>query len=90
MQQVDDMINQIVFAFNPTQILEVIMAYKKVLLLLVFAFIIHWLPANFKNKYRVTFANLPSWAIALVVLLVVFFIYQFQTFDLQPFIYFAF
>ncbi len=90
MRHVDEMIHQIVHAIRPEQIVQVFIAYKKVLILLVFAFIIHWLPANFKQKYRTCFSNLPSWAIALAVLVVVFFIYQFQTFDLQPFIYFAF
>jgi len=90
MRQVDEMIHQIVHAFQPEQVLAVFVTYKKVLLLLIFAFVIHWLPTKFKNKYRTTFANLPSWLIAVAVLVVVFFIYQFQTFDLQPFIYFAF
>ncbi|MDF1550742.1 MAG: MBOAT family protein [Bacteroidales bacterium] len=90
MQQVNEMIHQITYAFEPGQIIEVFSAYKKVLLLLIFAFIVHWLPSNFKAWYRTRFANLPSWAIAVVVLVAVFFIYQFQTFKLQPFIYFAF
>ncbi len=90
MRRVDEMLQQIVYAFHPEQILTVLAAYKKVLLLLVFAFVVHWLPATFKAKYRAYFSKLPSWAIAMVVLLVVFFIYQFQTFDLQPFIYYAF
>ncbi|NJO91501.1 MAG: MBOAT family protein [Chloroflexia bacterium] len=90
MRHVDEMIHQIVHAIHPDQILQVFVAYKKVLFLLVFAFIVHWLPSGFKEKYRTFFSNLPSWAIALAVLIVVFFIYQFQTFDLQPFIYFAF
>ncbi len=90
MQQVNEMIHQIVFAFNPAQLFDVLSAYKKILILLAFAFTIHWLPDTFKQKYRTTFANLPLWAIAMITIFAVFFIYQFQTFDLQPFIYFAF
>ena len=90
MRQVDEMIHQIVHAFQLDQVVTIFVAYKKVLFLLLFAFVVHWLPAKFKEKYRLTFANLPSWVIAFAVLVVVFFIYQFQTFDLQPFIYFAF
>jgi len=90
MDQVNEMIHQIVYAFNISQFVDIVVAYKKILILLVFAFTIHWLPTTFKQKYRNTFANLPLWAIALITMFVIFFIYQFQTFDLQPFIYFAF
>ncbi len=90
MQQVDGMINQILHAFDFSQIYDVLVLYKSVVILLVFAFVVHWLPAKFKEKYRNAFANLPVWVIALIVVAVVVFIYQFQTFDLQPFIYFAF
>lgn len=90
MQQVEAMIHQIVNALNISQIAEVFTLHKTVILLLCFAFIVHWLPAKFKEKYKMAFANLPVWAIAIIVIFVVVFIYQFQTFDLQPFIYFAF
>ncbi len=90
MQQVDEMIHQIVFAFDPAQLFTILAAYKKIVLLLVIAFTVHWLPTSFKQKYREAFANLPLWAIAIITFFAIFFIYQFQTFDLQPFIYFAF
>jgi alginate O-acetyltransferase complex protein AlgI len=90
MQKVDAMIGQIMNAFDFNQIAEIGLAYKNILLLLGFAFIVHWLPESFKKKYREFFANLPLWIMGLVVILVVIFIYQFQTFELQPFIYFAF
>lgn len=90
MKQVDDMIYQIVNAFHIDQIMEVMAAYKNVLVLLLIAFIVHWLPAKFKGWYRAKFANMPGWVLALAVLFVIIFVYQFQTFDLQPFIYFAF
>ena len=51
---------------------------------------IHWLPARFKRRYRLWFATMPLWLMALVVVVVVFVLYQFVTADLQPFIYFQF
>ncbi len=90
MQQVDGMITQIVNAFHFNQIYDVLVLHKSVVMLLVFAFTVHWLPSKFKDWYKNAFANLPLWAIVIIVILVVIFIYQFQTFDLQPFIYFAF
>ncbi len=89
-QQVNEMIHQIVYAFRIDQIYDVLIAYKKIVILLVLAFTIHWLPTTFKQKYRNYFAALPLWMIAFITLVVIFFIYQFQTFELQPFIYFAF
>ncbi|MFN8257324.1 MAG: MBOAT family O-acyltransferase [Bacteroidales bacterium] len=90
MENVNDMIHQIVHAVEPEQLIPLLSAYKNIIVLLVFAFTVHWLPSNFKSKYRLKFANLPLWAIAFITILTVFFIYQFQTFELQPFIYFAF
>ena len=52
--------------------------------------IIHWLPVNFKRWYRLNFALLPVPVIALLVVFVVFVVYQFITADLQAFIYFQF
>lgn len=90
MPKADAMIGQILNAFHLSQIPVIMLAYKNILILLAFAFIIHWLPESFKSKYRMRFANLPLWAMSLIVVIVVIFIYQFQTFELQPFIYFAF
>jgi len=52
--------------------------------------IIHWLPERWKRWYRVNFALLPIWLIAIIVVVSVFVLYQFVTADLQPFIYFQF
>jgi alginate O-acetyltransferase complex protein AlgI len=90
MQKVDAMMGQILNAFHFEQIGEIAYAYKNILILLIFAFVVHWLPETFKQKYRSYFANLPDWAMALAIIVIVVFIYQFQTFELQPFIYFAF
>ena len=52
--------------------------------------IIHWLPEKWKKWYRINFAMTPLWVQAIVVIAVVFIVYQFITADLQPFIYFQF
>jgi len=90
MHKVDSMLGQIMNAFHFEKVGEIILAYKNIILLLAFAFFIHWLPETIKQKYRSFFANLPLWAMSIVVVVIVIFIYQFQTFKLQPFIYFAF
>jgi len=90
MDKANAMINQIVYAFDGSKILEMIVAYKNVFGLLLFAYIIHWLPSPFKKWYKKTFSELPLWLMVIIIVVVVFGIYQFQTFELQPFIYFQF
>ena len=90
MDKANAMISQIVYAFDSSKIIEMTIAYKNVFALLLFAYIVHWLPSSFKNWYKNAFVSLPLWIMALIVIIVVFGIYQFQTFELQPFIYFQF
>ena len=90
MDKANDMIYQMLYAFDVSKIWEMIVAYKNVFGLLLFAYIIHWLPTKWKDWYKQTFINLPLGVMVLVVVIIVFIIYQFRTFDLQPFIYFQF
>ena len=90
MDKANYMIYQIVYAFEFSQVMEIIVAYKNIFGLLAFAFIVHWLPTNLKNKYKELFINLPYWLMGIIIVIIVFIIYQFQTFELQPFIYFQF
>ena len=64
--------------------------HRGVLLVFLFGMLVHWLPERFKRRYRIVFARLPIPVMALVVVLVVVFFYQFITADLQSFIYFQF
>ena len=52
--------------------------------------VIHWLPDNWKRRYRIGFARMPLPLMAAVVVLTVFIAYQFVTAEMQPFIYFQF
>lgn len=64
--------------------------YHKPMIVMVLGYLIHWIPSNWKEKYRQTFANLPivaQFGIAFVSILV---IYQSLAADSQPFIYFQF
>lgn len=64
--------------------------YAPIIVLFVIGMVIHWLPDRFKRWYRINFALLPKPVMALAVVAVVFFIYQFMTAQQQPFIYFQF
>ena len=84
------MVNQIGNPWDTSVIPHVLGNYWNIFLVFAIGMIIHWLPERFKRRYRLSFAMLPLWAMALVTVAVVFVIYQFVTADLQPFIYFQF
>ena len=84
------MVNQIGSHWNLSQIPEIVSHYSAVFWLFALGMLIHWLPTRFKRRYRIWFASMPLWLMAIVVILVDFVLYQFVTADLQPFIYFQF
>ncbi|MDL2243359.1 MBOAT family protein [Bacteroidales bacterium OttesenSCG-928-J19] len=85
-----NMVAQIGENWNLSQLEVMLYEYRAVFLLIVLGMIIHWLPENFKRRYRLAFARLPLMVMLLFVILTVFFVYQFITADLQSFIYFQF
>jgi hypothetical protein len=85
-----NMIEQIGGAWDVGIIPQVIQSYAAVFVLFILGMIIHWLPQNWKRRYRLAFAKMPLPCMVLVVVAVVFFVYQFITADLQAFIYFQF
>jgi len=74
------------FSLLPTMFYE----YRNIFILFVLGMLIHWLPENFKRRYRLLFAAMPLWLMALVCVFAIFLIYQFISADLQAFIYFQF
>ncbi len=90
MQKANSLMYQIVHAFDLSQLGAIIKGYYPILLLITFAYIVHWLPTKIKNWYKNAFVNSPIWAKALAVIITVFLIYQTRTADVQPFIYFQF
>lgn len=89
-QTARSMVNQMGQHWDLTQIPAIVENYSSVFILFVFGMVIHWLPERFKRRYRLWFALMPVWLMALVVVLAVLVVYQFITADLQPFIYFQF
>ncbi len=90
MEIVDAIISKIRTEFNASLIPQIITSYWNIFLVFAVGMIIHWLSADFKEKYRNFFANLPLFAQGIITVFVVFFIYQFMSSDLQAFIYFQF
>ena len=85
-----NMVNQIGGPWDLNLIPDMAAAHWTVLLLFVAGMIIHWLPERFKRWYRLNFALMPLGVMAVMVVLIIVFIYQFITADLQSFIYFQF
>ncbi len=84
------MVGQIGSRWNLAQIPEIVGHYWAPFLLFALGMVVHWLPVRFKRRYRLWFAQMPLWLMALTVVATVFVLYQFITADLQPFIYFQF
>ncbi len=90
MQAVGGMLSQIFNHFNPGLIPNIITSYRAVFILLLIAFAIHWLPVIVKDRYKELFIGVPYVAKAVIVVVIVFIIYQAKSSEIQPFIYFQF
>ena len=84
------MVNRIGSHWQTDVIPDIIANYGNVFIIFIIGMVIHWLPERFKRRYRLSFAMMPLWLMAIVVAVAVVLIYQFITADLQPFIYFQF
>lgn len=69
---------------------DVVVAFRNIILVILGGLVIHWLPASWKEWYRMRFAMLPIPVMVLVCVGVVFVLYQALTAEMQPFIYFQF
>jgi len=90
MHKAKQMISQIFSNFNFGLIPEMIASYSEIFGIMLIGFILHWLPDNFKEKYRGWFIKVPLAFKIIIVVLVVFIIYQVKDAAIQPFIYFKF
>lgn len=85
-----NMVGQIGSEWNLSLIPAMAWQHRSIIAVFVAGMIIHWLPANFKRRYRIWFAKLPLPLMVLVCAAAIFVICQFVTADLQSFIYFQF
>ena len=85
-----NMVNQIGGAWNNAIIPEFVYEYRWVVAMFVAGMLIHWLPANWKRRYRIRFASMPLWLMVFAVAVAIVIIYQFVSAEMQPFIYFQF
>jgi hypothetical protein len=85
-----NMVNQIGGAWDNSVIGPFCHEFRAVVWAFVLGMIIHWLPAKWKQWYRLYFAQLPMPMMVVAVVLAIIVIYQFVSAEMQPFIYFQF
>ena len=85
-----NMVNQIGGAWTNAVIIPFLWEFRWVVAMFVAGMVIHWLPTDWKRRYRLWFSAMPLWLMVTVVCLAIIVIYQFVTADMQPFIYFQF
>lgn len=90
MQGTYDLLGQISGSFGGQLIGQMVTTYWKVFVVMLFGYVIHWLPDALKIKYRDWFINTPVYMKIIICGVVVFIIYQSLSAELQPFIYFQF
>ncbi len=85
-----NMVNQMGGAWNNAIIPDFLWEYRWVVAMFVAGMVIHWLPTNWKRRYRLWFAKMPLWLMVIAVCAAIVVIYQFVSAEMQPFIYFQF
>ena len=85
-----NMVNQIGGAWSNAIIPDFLWEYRWVVAMFVAGMVIHWLPTNWKRRYRLAFSAMPLWMMVIAACIAIVVIYQFVTADMQPFIYFQF
>ncbi len=89
-EQAGQVIRQIAFNFRPELIAEVLLSYKNVFMVMLFGYVAHWLPANWKEQLSTAFIKTPDFAKATIIVAIILLLFQVKTSELQPFIYFQF
>lgn len=85
-----NMVYQIGGAWSNAIIPDFLWEYRWVVAMFIAGMIIHWLPTNWKRRYRLAFAKMPLWLMVGAVAVAIVVIYQFVSAEMQPFIYFQF
>jgi D-alanyl-lipoteichoic acid acyltransferase DltB (MBOAT superfamily) len=81
---------KIFFQFHAELAGQIISAYWTDLILLLSGYLLIWAPVKIKEDITRFFLAIPEYGKAIIVVCVIFFIYQFKVSGVQPFIYFQF
>jgi alginate O-acetyltransferase complex protein AlgI len=84
------MIGKIFRNFHTELIPQVLLSYWKIMVIMLTGYTMVWFPENLKIRIRNSFIRCPDPLKALMVLIIIIFVYQFKVAGIQPFIYFQF
>ena len=84
------MLRQIVTAFHPELLPQLLAGYPAVFLLMALGFVLHFLPDRWEQVAVKTTTALPLVGKAALLVLLVYVVVQMKSADIQPFIYFQF
>ncbi len=85
-----NMLSQIFTYFHGEVLFQYIEAYPIIIVLLVFAYLMHFTPDSWEKKTVEILSKTPVLLQAVVLAVVIWFVVQFKSAELQPFIYFKF
>ncbi len=85
-----NMVSQVFSHFGGGAVLQYIQSNSIIIGLMVISFFLIGMPARIKETIRGWFIIRPYWLKILIVLVVIFIVYQFQISEQKPFIYFRF
>jgi len=84
-------LKKILYGFQWSLVPEIIGAYHLVFLMLLLAYMLHFLPESWKNRCQAVFTQLPDFLKALLIVVwIIAVFYQVRSASIQPFIYFQF
>ncbi len=83
-------IKKIFLQFHPELALQIIAGYRNIFLVILFGFILVWLPTKRTEPLTRRFLTSPVWFKFITAVLAILFVYQFSVSANQPFIYFQF
>ena len=84
------LLSQILFAFHPEMILDVVSGYSNVMIVMLLGYLLHFMPVRGEEFLVKRFSKLKLVPMGVLVSAVILLIYQFKMAGIQPFIYFRF
>ncbi|HTF81877.1 MAG TPA: hypothetical protein VL947_09135, partial [Cytophagales bacterium] len=85
-----EVLNQIAFSFHPEIFIQLVQGYQYVFLLIALAFVLHFIPSRITETTVLYLEYCPLAVKTVILSLLIFFVAQMQSSDIQPFIYFQF
>lgn len=85
-----EVFNQILDYFHPGVLLQFVEGYRGVFVIMVIGYVIHFLPSKLYDYAEKILVAVPLPVKALILGVVIYFVAQMKSADLQPFIYFQF